>query len=76
LLRLQNKVLRNNDKLHVDFKVPYLYDFVTTLCRRQAEVIRNHDNENVRSIGKGEAQHRKYKRLQVAGGQTYDISNV
>jgi hypothetical protein len=30
--------------------------------RQQAEVIQNHENENVRYIGQGEARHRKYKR--------------
>jgi hypothetical protein len=28
------------------------------LCRQQAEVIQNHHNPNVRTIGQGEAQHR------------------
>jgi hypothetical protein len=31
-------------------------------------------NENVRTIGKGEARHRKYKRLKLGGGQAYDRS--
>jgi hypothetical protein len=60
-------------ELHVDFKISYLYDFMTKLCRQQAEVIRNYDNENV---GQGEAQHRKYKRLKLVGGQAYDRSGV
>jgi hypothetical protein len=30
------------------------------LCRQQAEVIQNHENEHVRGIGQGEARHRKY----------------
>jgi hypothetical protein len=34
--------------LHVAFQIPYEYDFITKLCRQQAEVIQNHDNENVR----------------------------
>jgi hypothetical protein len=28
--------------LHVAFKIPFKYDFVTKLCRQQAEVIQNH----------------------------------
>jgi hypothetical protein len=69
LQRLQNRVLRNMGNyprrtptrdLHMAFKIPYVYDFITKLCRQQAEVIQNHDNENVRNIGQGEAQHRKY----------------
>jgi hypothetical protein len=51
LQRLQNRVLRatgNPDRctpvrdLHAAFKIPYVYDYVTKLCRTQAEVILNH----------------------------------
>jgi hypothetical protein len=49
---------------------------LTKLCRQQAEVIQNHDNENVRNKGQGEARHRKYKRLKLGGGQAYDRSSV
>jgi hypothetical protein len=38
---------------------------------QQAEVIQNHENENVRKIGQGEPRHRKYKRLKLGGGQAY-----
>jgi hypothetical protein len=58
------------------FNIPYVYDYITKLCRQQAEVILNHDNENVRNIGQGEARHRKYKRLKLGGGQAYDRSSV
>jgi hypothetical protein len=66
---LQNKVLRTIGKLprrtpirdlHLAFQIPYVYDYITKLCRQQAEVIQNNDNENVRSIGQGETPHRKY----------------
>jgi hypothetical protein len=33
-------------------------------------------SEIFRNIGKGEAQHRKYKRLKLGGGQAYDRSSV
>jgi hypothetical protein len=46
---------------------------MTKLSKQQAEVIQNH--ENVRNIGHGEARHRKYKRLKLGGGQTYDRSS-
>jgi hypothetical protein len=46
-------------ELHVAFDIPYVYDFITKLCRQQAEIIQNHVNPNVRNIGQGEAQHRK-----------------
>jgi hypothetical protein len=59
LQRLQNKVLRTigsfqrhtliRDK-HVAFQIPYVYDYITKLCRQQAEDIQNHENENVRYI--------------------------
>ncbi|PNF22596.1 hypothetical protein B7P43_G12673 [Cryptotermes secundus] len=84
LQRLQNKVLRTIGNfprrtpvrdLHMAFKIPYVYDYITKLCRQQAEVIQNHDNENVRNIGQGEARHRKYKRLKLGGGQAYDRSS-
>jgi hypothetical protein len=57
------------------FYLLYVYDYMTKLCRQQAEVILNHDNENVRYIGQGKAQHRKDKRLKLGGGQAYDRSS-
>jgi hypothetical protein len=63
-------------ELDTAFDIPYVYDFITKLCRQQAEVILNHDNENVRNIGQGEARHRKHKRLKLGGGQAYDRSSV
>jgi hypothetical protein len=85
LQRLQNKVLRTIGNLprrtpvrdfHVAFQIPYVYDYIIKICRQQAEVIQNHDNANVRFIGQGEAQHRKYKRLKLGGGHVYDRSSV
>jgi hypothetical protein len=81
LQRLQNKVHRTMGKfprrtstrgMHVAFKTPYVYDFITKLRRQQAKVERNHDNENVRKAGQGEARHTKYKRLKLGGGQAHD----
>jgi hypothetical protein len=37
-----------------------VYDYITKLCRQQAEVLQNHENEHVRSIRQGEARRRKY----------------
>jgi hypothetical protein len=59
----------------VSFKIPYVYDYITKLCRRQAEVILNHENPNVRAIGR-EARHKKHKRLKLGDGQVYDRSSV
>jgi hypothetical protein len=53
-----------------------MYGYIMKLCRQQAEVIQNHDNENVHNIGQGKAPHRKYKRLKLAGGYVYDRSSV
>jgi hypothetical protein len=84
LQRLQNKVLGRIGNfprrttvrdLHVAFKIPYVHDFITKLCRQQAEVIQNHHNPNFRVIGQGEAQHKKYKRLKLGGGEVYDRSS-
>jgi hypothetical protein len=58
------------------FQIPSVFDYITKLCRQQAEVIQNHDNGNVRTIGQGDARHRKYKRLKLGGGQAYDRSSV
>jgi hypothetical protein len=54
------------------FDLPYAYDYITILCRKQAEVLQNHENEHVRSIGQREVRHRKYKRLKLGGGHAYD----
>jgi hypothetical protein len=57
------------------FNFPYVCDYITKLCKQQEEVIQNHDDENVCNIGQGEAQHRKYKRFNLGGGQAYDCSS-
>jgi hypothetical protein len=84
LQRLQNRVHRTVGDLdrrtpvrdlHLAFKIPYVYDNITKLWRRQAEVIQNHPNPNVRAIGQGEAIHRKYKRHKLGGGQAYHRSS-
>jgi hypothetical protein len=63
LQRLQNKVLRTIGnfprrtplrEMHMAFHLPYVYGYMTILCRQQAEV----DNENVRYTGQGKARHR------------------
>jgi hypothetical protein len=61
-------------EMHVAFKIRYVYDYITKLCRTQAEVILNHVNPNVRGIGQEEAMHSKYNGLKLGGGQAYDRS--
>jgi hypothetical protein len=75
LQRLQNRVLCTTAPrrtptraLHRAFQLPYVYDYITKICRKQAEVMQIHDDVNVRNIGKNEAQYRKYKRLKLGGG--------
>jgi hypothetical protein len=84
LQRLQNKVLRTIGNfprytpardLHKTFNLQYMYDYITKLCRQQAEVIQNYENEHVRSIGQSEDRHRKCKRLKLGDGQAYDRSS-
>jgi hypothetical protein len=73
--RLHNESLFIASDVHTAFNLPYIYDYIIQLCRKQVEVIRNHENEHVRGVGQGEARHRKYKMLKVGGGQAYDGSN-
>jgi hypothetical protein len=60
--------------LHTAFKLPYLCDYVTKLCKQQ--VILNHKNRNDRNNGHGEPRHSKYERLKFRGGQAYDRSSA
>jgi hypothetical protein len=85
LQRLQNKVLRTIGNLqrrtlvrekHVAFQIPYVYDYITKLCRRRAEIVHNHENENVHNIGQGETPHRIHKSLKLGGGHLYNRSSV
>jgi hypothetical protein len=83
--RLPNKALRTIGKfpkrtlvreLHMALQIPYIYiyDYITKLCCKPAEVIQYHENENVRDIGKRETRHRKCKRLNLGGGEKNDHS--
>jgi hypothetical protein len=56
--RLQNKVLRTihdvpkltpTRDLHMAFRTSYVYDYVTKICKYQAEVVQNLDNVNIRN---------------------------
>jgi hypothetical protein len=85
LQRLQNKVLGTIGnfprqtpvrELHKSFNIPNIYDYITKLCRQQAEVIQNHENANVRNIGQGDAQHSKHMSIKLGGGQAHDRSIV
>jgi hypothetical protein len=62
--------------MHVAFQILYVYDYITKLCRRRAEIIKNLENENVCNIGQDKTPHRKHKRLKLGGGNLYDRSSV
>jgi hypothetical protein len=62
-------------ELHMTLKIPYIYDYIKKLCRKQTEVIQNHENANVRYIGGGEGRHRKYRGLSLAEVKQYDVSS-
>jgi hypothetical protein len=51
-----------------------VYNYITKLCRIQAEITLNHVNPNVCGTGQGESRHRKYMRLKPGGGQAYDCT--
>jgi hypothetical protein len=85
LQRLQNKVLctiGNSPRhtpvyeLYKAFNIPYIYDYITNLWRKQARIIQNHGNANICNIGQGEPWHRKFKRLKLGGGQAYHRPSV
>jgi hypothetical protein len=61
-------------ELCMTFQVPYIYDYIKNLRRRQAEVIQNHENANVHDIEKGEASYKNII-LKLGGGQAYDRSS-
>jgi hypothetical protein len=82
--RLQNKVLHTIGNFprstpdrdsHTIFSLPYVYDYITKLCRQQAKVVQKHENIHIRSIEQGEGRRRKYKSLKLGGGQAYDRSS-
>jgi hypothetical protein len=85
LLRLQNKVLRTTGNLprrtavrywHTAFKIPYVYDYITKLSRHQAEVIQNHDNENVRNNGEGATESIRALNLAAVKHTTVQVTRL
>jgi hypothetical protein len=75
LQHLENKVLRTTGNfprhtlvrdLHVAFKLPHLYDYITKLCRQQAEVIRNHENEKFATLDKVRSETGNTRGLNLA----------
>jgi hypothetical protein len=62
--------------MHVAFQIPYVYDYIKNNAGNKQKSSKNHENENVRCIGQGEAPHRRYKRFKLGGGHVYDCSSV
>jgi hypothetical protein len=84
LQRLQNKILRTIGNfprctpvrdLRTVFNLPYVYSYKTKLCRQQAGVIQNRENEYICRTGQGEARYKKYKRLKL-GGEGVKLTTV
>jgi hypothetical protein len=48
------------------FKLPYVYDHITKLCRQQADVILNHDNEKFATLDKAKPDTGNTRRLNLA----------
>jgi hypothetical protein len=48
--------------------------YVTNLCRKHVEIIKDHENENVRNTEQDEARYRKIRRLKFGSDQAYDRS--
>jgi hypothetical protein len=46
-----------------------MYNYISQLCRSNPTPCKSRCG-----TGKGEAMHRKYRRLELDGGQTYDCS--
>jgi hypothetical protein len=67
--KVRNTPIRD---MHISLQIPYVYGYITKLCRQEAQVIQRHENIHVRNIGQSEARHRKYKKLKLGGGQACD----
>jgi hypothetical protein len=68
LQRLQKRVLHTNGNflrhtpvcdMLTAFQIPYVYNYITKLCRQQAQVSQNYENTDVHNIGQDKTKHRK-----------------
>jgi hypothetical protein len=75
LQRLQNKVLRTIGKfprrtpvrdLHLAFQIPVVYNYITKLCRQQAEVIQNHEMKMFATLDKAKPVTENTRGLNLA----------
>jgi hypothetical protein len=65
---LQNKILRTNGNflrrtpvrdLHMAFKLPYMYDYITKLCRQEEQVIQKMEMQMFATLGKAKPNTEK-----------------
>jgi hypothetical protein len=62
-------------QLHMAFQVPYIYDYITKLCRQQAEVLQNDENANFHDIRKVKPDTENNKGLKLGCNQAQDCSS-
>jgi hypothetical protein len=48
------------------FKLPYVYDYITKLCRQQAKVIQKHESANVATLDKANPDTGNIRGLNLA----------
>jgi hypothetical protein len=60
--------------MHKAFHLLDVNDYVTKLCRQQAEDILNDDNENARYIGQGEGRYLGSLNLAAVRHETVQVS--
>jgi hypothetical protein len=76
-LFLELKKNHSSDKPQQNaLNIPYIYEYITKLCKKEEKIKQNHGNANVRNIGQDESRHRKFKRLKLGDGQAYHRSSV
>jgi hypothetical protein len=61
--------------LHMTFNLLYVYDYITDYAGNKQKSYKVKRTYTFTGVGQGEARHRKYKRLELGGGQAYDHSS-
>jgi hypothetical protein len=52
--------------MHNAFEIIYVSDYITTLCRQQAQVIQTHENSYIRNMDKGKPNTENISGLNLA----------
>jgi hypothetical protein len=85
LQRLQNNSVRAFEKfsertptrgLHGSCEIPYVYDFVTKLCRQQAGVVLKHEKADICSVGKAKPSAGNTVEAGYNDSDLYDTSPI